>query len=259
MQIRKGEKGWLALIMIMLLCLSGCAANSLDLSLVPPASAKINRSRTEGEARLGVANFVDLRPLAHANDNQQWKGMIPGVLWLEISSDIPEVYTPYSHYDTKPLDRAASLATVDVLDRSGLFREVVDLQVKPDAQVDYVLEGILHQAKVTETCYYYGSFTYAWLLRIIGLPYVSFAVDYHMGVTIRARDSGEVVWQGDFQGSRQDKYYSVYGVSRGRQGKHVIAWNIADIWVEEFNRHAGELEQVVMAHGQAAMLGARGD
>ncbi len=197
---------------------------------------------------LGVAPFVDKRPLMHGSDNTKWKGLIPGILWLEISSDIPETYTAFSHYETKPLDRATTKACVDTLKHSGLFDKVIDLHDQPNKKTDYLLSGVLYQTTVNETGYYYGSCIYAWLLRVIGLPYVSFNIEYNIGLTLTDRSSGEKVWQIDIQGTREDKFYTVYSVSRGRDGKHVIAWNIAGILADEFNSQVDDLQQALITN-----------
>ncbi len=229
----------------LLFFLSGCTAQSLDLSLAPTPEMAIVTAQHQLHKSVGVTPFVDDRPDRHGSDNAKWKGLIPGMLWIEISTDIPETYTPFSYYDSKPLDRATTKACVHVLDRSSIFNRVVDLHKEPGAETDYVLRGVLLQTTVSETGYYYGSSIYAWLIRILGLPYVSFNVEYHIGVTLIERKTGDVVWQTDLKGVREDKFYTVYNVSRGRDGKHVIAWNIADILAEAFNNEMAGLQQAL--------------
>jgi hypothetical protein len=229
----------------LLFLLSGCTAQSLDLSLAPTPAMTIDTAQHQLPKSVGVAPFVDERPDRHGSDNAKWKAFIPGMLWIEISTDIPETYTPFSHYESKPLDRATTKACVNVLDRSLLFNRVIDLHKEPAAETDYVLSGVLLQTRVSETGYYYGSSTYAWLVRVLGLPYVSFNVEYHIGLTLIERKTGDAVWQTDLKGVREDKFYTVYSVSRGRDGKHVIAWNIADILAAAFNKEMAGLQQAL--------------
>jgi hypothetical protein len=240
------EKSRVALLCFgLLFVITGCTSQSLDLSLAPTEKMVIDTALMRHESSLGIAPFIDERPTMHGSDNEKWKGLIPGMLWIEISSDIPETYTPFSHYETKPLDRATTKACVAVLERSLLFASVVDLYKHPKVTTDYLLSGVLYQTKVSETGYYYGSSIYAWLVRVLGLPYVSFNVDYHIGLSISDSKTGAVVWQTDVKGTREDKFYSVYSVSRGREGKHVIAWNIADILSEELNQKIVDLQQAL--------------
>lgn len=231
--------------LVLLFLLTGCAAKPLDLSLTPTASMEIVTAGKPLPLSIGVMPFVDGRPVRHGSDNTKWKGLIPGMLWLEISSDIPETYTAFSHYESKPLDRATTVATVEILKRSRLFTDVVDLHQQPEAKPDYLLKGVVYQTLVNETGYYYGSCIYAWLVRVLGLPYVSFDVEYHIGLTLLKADTGKKVWQTDIKGNREDKFYSVYSVSNGREGKHVIAWNIADIFAEEFNKQVSGLRDAL--------------
>lgn len=230
---------------VLLYLLTGCAAKPLDLSLTPTASMEIITADKPLPVSIGVMPFIDSRPVRHGSDNTKWKGLIPGVLWLEISSDIPETYSAFSHYESKPLDRATTVATVEILKRSRLFTEVVDLHKEPDARPDYLLKGEVYQTLVNETGYYYGSCIYAWLVRVLGLPYVSFNVEYHIGLTLLQADTGKQVWKTEIKGSREDKFYSVYSISNGRDGKHVIAWNISDIFAEEFNKQAVDLKDAL--------------
>lgn len=236
---------------LMLLLVGGCAAKPLGLSLNPTENMEVKVSQKQAQGSIGVVPFVDERPVRHGSDNTKWRGLIPGMLWIEISSDIPETYTAFSHYESKPLDRASSRAVVDILKRSGLFTEVIDLQKQPKASPQYRLNGVVYRTLVNETGYYYGSSIYAWLVRVLGLPYVSFNVEYHLGLSLTAVDSGNVLWQTEIRGAREDKFYSVYGVSRGRDGKHVIAWNLADILAEEFSQHVDELEAVLAEKGES--------
>jgi hypothetical protein len=228
------------------LFLAGCTAQSLDLSLAPTDRMMMGSNARICAGTIGVKPFIDQRPVMHGSDNTKWKGLIPGVLWLEISSDIPEIYTAYSHYESKSLDRETTKGCVAILQRSGLFTAVTDLEQQPDVVTDYLLQGVVYKTEVKETGYYYGSCIYAWLLRILGLPYVSFEIEYHIGFSITDVRSGKVVWKTEIQGVREDKFYTVYSISRGRDGKHVIAWNIADILAEEFNHQAVDLQQAVL-------------
>lgn len=234
------------LAMVLLLLLSGCATPPLDLSLQPTDEMVIQSTGQSSAGAVGVVAFIDERPVRHGSDNAKWKGLIPGMLWLEISSDIPETYTAFSHYESKPLDRATTKATVAILQRSGLFTEVIDLHKQPKATPQYLMTGVVYKTYVNETGYYYGSCIYAWLVRVLGLPYVSFTIDYHIGLKLIDAASGAQVWQADIEGRRQDKFYSVYSISQGRDGKHVIAWNIADIFAEEFNRQVVGLQQALL-------------
>ena len=240
-QVGRSSFLWCGLFFLLV----GCTAIPLDLSLSPTENMVIDSAPLQHTKSIGVSPFTDERPEMHGSDNAKWKGLLPGMLWIEISSDIPETYTPFSHYESKPLDRSTTKACINVLERSLLFAEVVDLQKRADAVTDYRLSGILYQTRVSETGYYYGSSIYAWLLRVLGLPYVSFKVEYHVGLMLTDVRTGDVLWQDDVKGSREDKFYTVYSVSNGRDGKHVIAWNIADILADEFNRKIPSIQQAL--------------
>ena len=117
----------------------------------------------------------------------------------------------------------------EVLTRGGVAREVVFLPKDPYRQVDYRLEGLLRRTLVKERGYYYGSFAYAWLTRVFGLPYVSYEIVLEVELRLRSMATNQVVWQEKVSGSRTARYNSVYDLAAGRDGKHLIAYNFSAI------------------------------
>src|SRR3972149_6860897 len=114
---------------------SACSASKLDLSLDFKNDKPLYASAFRKV--LGVDEFIDIRPQAATSDAKKWSGFIPGTLWLYF-----------------------------------LFEKSVFLPNDRYASIDYRLEGILNRTTVRETGYYYGSSFYAWITRIVGLPYV---------------------------------------------------------------------------------------
>ncbi|MBU0673119.1 MAG: hypothetical protein KJ950_00580 [Proteobacteria bacterium] len=206
---------------------TGCAAPSLDLSLKPVGSFAVKG--TAAPIVIGVDEFIDQRPLTRGDDNQKWRGFIPGVLWIEISTDMPEIYTPFSPFNSPALTRNLSESFAGILSDYGMTEQVVLLSSDPYRQVDYRLEGVLLRSQVVERCYYYGSFMYAWLTRVFGLPYVSYEIELSLQLRLRDLATNRIVWQGSIEGHRSDRYHSVYNLSAGRNGKHLIAADFADI------------------------------
>ncbi len=230
---------------LLLFFTSGCAAPHLDLSFKRDLPA--TRNFMEASASVGVSPFIDLRPQAHGSENQKWLGMIPGILWLEIGTDIPEIYTAFSPFDAKPISESMAEAVADLLKQSKVAGSVIYLPHHPDAQVDYRLEGRLHKTLLTETCYYYGSSLYAWATRVFGLPYVSYDVVLDVELQLKSNATGSIIWSGRLKGEGQDKYNTVYRLAKGKEGKHVIAHNFSELLASEMVRILPELEHVVVS------------
>lgn len=207
--------------------LVGCAAPNLDLSLMPVSV--VAGDGLAVDVVIGVDRFIDLRPRTRGSDNQKWLGLVPGVLWIDISTDMPEIYTPFSPYNSQPMESNVAESMAGILSRAGVAREVIFLPGDPYRQVDYRLEGILRRTWVKERGYYYGSFAYAWLTRVFGLPYVSYEIELEVELRLRSMATNQVVWRGGVSGHRTDKYNSVYDLAAGRDGKHLIAYNFSAI------------------------------
>ncbi len=230
MCILPGFRNRLLLLTLALFMITGCSAPGLDLSLKTPlAFQKEKCFRKTLDLSIGVATFVDMRPQIRGSENQKWLGYIPGVLWVDIGSEMPEIYTAYSPYNSKPMQDNLTEAIASGLSDSEAFREVIYLAQDPYRVTDYRLEGILKRSRVIERGYYYGSSVYAWLLRVLGLPYVSYDVNLEADLRLRDMNSLEVIWRGRIKGQRTDKYNSVYKLAGGREGKQLIAYNFSRI------------------------------
>jgi hypothetical protein len=213
--------------------LGGCAPSNLDFSLETGANITASTVASPADAVIGVDTFIDMRPQRRGSENKQWLGFIPGVLYLEIDSDLPEIYTAYSTFNSRPFTFSVSEAVTKAIADAGLCRNVVFLPEDPYARVDYRLEGVLRRSLVRETAYYYGSSVYAWVTRILGLPYVSYDIVLDVDLRLRSMETKEVVWVGKISGTREDKYHSVYGLAMGREGKDLLAYNFSRILSEQ--------------------------
>lgn len=225
--------------------LAGCTAPQLDLSLHAPLFNESSFTASPPPVVIGVEPFVDMRPQAHGSDNQKWKGLIPGILWLEIGTDIPEIYTAFSPFGSKPMNYSIALAVAEILNGAKASKEVFFIPHNNHADFEYRLEGVLHRSLVKETSYFYGSFMYAWLTRVIGLPYVSYEFELDVELRLRKLASNEIVWRTRITGAQVDKYYNVYSLSKGKDGKHHIAWNFSDIMTPEVVKSVPSLQKAL--------------
>ncbi len=91
----------------------------------------------------------------------------------------------------------------------------------------------MRRSLVEETGYYYGSSIYAWVTRILGLPYVSYNMELEVDLRLCSINTNEILWKGTIAGTREDKYHNVYGLARGIDGKHIIAYNFSQIMSEQ--------------------------
>ena len=210
--------------------IAGCAASKLDLSMnfeAPPAGFAKPHSGT-----LGIDEFIDLRPQVVTSNADKWIGFIPGVLWIEFVTEMPDIYTVFSDYKSEPFTRAVAKAVYRNMERNSIFENTLFLPLDRYTKTDYRIEGALKRTFLKETGYYYGSSLYAWFTRIIGMPYVSY--EFSMDITLRMRriETGEIIWTYNLQGSRTDKYYNVYQLARGREGKDIISYNFSEILKE---------------------------
>ncbi len=226
------------------LCLGllGCAAQPLDFSLVVSPEQGVD---VPVDAVVGVDALVDLRPQVRGSDNKKWMGFIPGILWLEIPSNTPELYTAFSPYNSRAMNLALAESLKAYLSSSGAFKEVVYLPADPYQKVDYRLEGVLRRTLVEETGYYYGSGMYAWITRIFGFPYVSYRIALEADLRLRSMESGAIIWHGKIKGTREDKYHNVYSLARGRDGKHLIASDFCSILRDELPKLTVSMTQAV--------------
>ncbi len=218
----------------LLFCLSllqACAAPKLDLSLDFAPPEEICQKPIQGV--LGVDEFIDLRPQATTSDARKWLGFIPGVFWLEFLSEIPDTYTGFSTYNSSPFEHAFSYAIYNHLKQSKLFSDTVFLLEDKYQEIDYRLEGLLKRTLLKETGYYYGSGMYAWITRIFGLPYVSYEIDIDITLRLRKIETNEIIWTYELIGDRIDRYYNIYQLAGGKEGKHILSYNISKILEEK--------------------------
>jgi len=226
------------------LLFAGCAASQLDFSLASSARMPVAATGVLPVV-IGVDNFVDLRPQLRGSDNKKWMAFIPGILWLDIDSDVPEIYTAFTPFNSRPMAMNVARSIAQDIRKSGLFESVVFLPEDPYQEAGYRLEGVLRRSFVHERGYYYGSSIYAWATRVFGLPYVSYTIALEVDLRLRSMATGEVVWRGQIAGERQDKYHNVYGVAHGKEGKHLIAYNFSKILDEALPRILQGLTQAI--------------
>lgn len=220
----------LVIIIPLLLALVGCSSPMLDFSLsfkaapdqMPPLPYSV-----------AVRPFRDLRPQARASANRKWLGLIPGVLWVDIPTDIPEIYTVFTPYASRPLPRNVAEALAGGLAGAKVFRRV-SFDDGEGVGSDFILTGRVKRSRLTERCYYYGSFMYAWLTRVFALPYVSFTIEMDYDVRLIRVSDGAEVWRRGFSHAVSDRYHSVYELGRGRGGKHLLSALFSRIIADDF-------------------------
>ncbi len=218
-------------IIAFILLTTSCATAPLDLSL--DFNARLENPVQSNIGVLGVDEFIDLRPQAATSDAKKWLGFIPGVLWIEFFSEIPDVYTAFSAYNSNPFKSAFARAIHTNLEQNKIFEKTVFLPRDKYAKIDYRLEGILNRTFIKETGYYYGSGFYAWLTRIFGLPYVSYECIVDITLRLRNMATNEIVWTYELKGTRADKYYNIYQLANGNEGKNVLSYNFSKILEKE--------------------------
>jgi hypothetical protein len=218
-------------IIALLFLLSSCATAPLDLSLDFQVPAANSVQPIKGV--LGVDEFIDLRERISTGDDKKWMGFVPGVLWLNIISETPDTYTGFSAYNSGPFTRAFALAVFKGMEQSGVFEKTVFLLRDKYAPINYRLEGVLNRTLLKETGYYYGSGFYAWLTRIIGLPYVSYEFSLDITLKLRRMDTNEIVWVYELKGEGVDKFNTVYRLTSGKEGRHVLSYDFSKILKEK--------------------------
>jgi hypothetical protein len=244
----KGDKGAVfsqPALLLLVAFMAGCAAPQLDLSLYAPAAVPNASFEAPPSVVIGVEPFVDMRPQAYGSDNQKWKGLIPGILWVEIGTDIPEFYTAFSPFSSKPMNYTVALAVAEILNAAKASKEVFFIPHNNHSGFEYRLEGVLHRSLVKETSYFYGSFMYSWLTRVIGLPYVSYEFELDVELRLRKLATNEIIWQARLRGAQDDKYYNVYSLVKGKHGKHIIAWNFSEILTPEVLKQIPSLQDTL--------------
>lgn len=195
--------------------------------------AGLDNSTKPHEGVLGVDEFIDLRPQASTSDAKKWLGFIPGVFWLDFVSELPDTRTGFSDFNSVSFKMAFAHAIYKNMEQTSLFKKTIFLPRDKYASIDYRLEGILNRTFLKETGYYYGSGVYAWVTRIIGLPYVSYEVSIDITLRLRRVDNNEIIWTYELKGDRKDKYYNVYKLASGEDGKHILSYNISKILEEQ--------------------------
>lgn len=221
---------WTRFIIISLI-ISSCTVSKLDLSL--DFYTDPDNLLKPHDGVLGVDEFLDLRPQATTSDAKKWIGFIPGVLWIEFISEIPDTYTVFSDYKSGPFTFAVAMAIYEDVKRKRLFEKTLFLPIDRYTKIDYRLEGILNRTFLKETGYYYGSGFYAWFTRIIGLPYVSYEFSIDITLRLRCMATNEIIWIHELKGSRIDKFNSVYKLTAGKEGKHILSYNFSEILKEQ--------------------------
>ncbi|MBM4137256.1 MAG: hypothetical protein FJ241_10570 [Nitrospira sp.] len=256
----KNKCQWIVVVLFSVL-ISACATSQLDLSL--DFYTGLDNSIKPREGVLGVDEFIDLRPQASTSDTKKWLGFIPGVFWLTFVSEMPDTYTGFSDYKSVPFKISLAQAIYKNIEQNRIFERTVFLPRDKYASIDYRFEGILNRTVLKETGYYYGSGVYAWITRIIGLPYVSYEVSIDITLILRRITangnnplespltplwkggaegdfkggkggfSGEIIWTYELKGTRRDKYYNIYQLAHGKEGKHILSYNISKILEEQ--------------------------
>ena len=114
----------ICITLMLCILLNACAASQLDLSLNGIPLQQVAQLRQTLPVTVGVDSFVDLRPQLHGDDNKKWLGFIPGILWIDIDSDVPELYTSCAPYNSRPFNKTVAEGISDALARSGLVQAV---------------------------------------------------------------------------------------------------------------------------------------
>lgn len=210
---------------------ASCGAPKLDLSLDFHTKPATPGFRFKGVA--GVEEFTDLRPQVSTSDARKWLGFLPGVLWVEFVSEVPDRYTGFSDYRSGPFNASVSQAVFKGIKESGLFEKTLFLPADKYARIDYRIEGVLNRSFLKETGYYYGSSLYSWVTRVAGLPYVSYEVGIEAVIRLRRMDTEEVLWTYNLKGEHEGKYYNIYELTNGKEGKNVLSYNFSKILENE--------------------------
>lgn len=220
-------------LIIIFILMPACGVSRLDLSVDFYATHENSIKPHKGV--LGVEEFIDLRPQTTTSDAKKWLGFIPGVLWVEFISELPDVYTSFSSYNSTSFKTTFAHAIYTDIERNNIFEKTVFLPRDRHEKVDYILEGILTRTFLKETGYYYGSSFYAWATRIIGLPYVSYEFNLDIIIQLRRMDTKDIVWTYQLKGTRTDKYYNIYHLTKGKDGKHIISYNFSKILKDQMS------------------------
>lgn len=222
----------LCLSFLLILLVSSCAASKLDLSLDYYKGLDNSFEKSCG-LTIGIDEFIDMRPQSSTSDERKWLGFIPGVLWINFISEVPDISTGFSEYNSKSFTLAFSHAIYNHIEQTGTFEKAIFLPIDRYADIDCRLEGILERTFLKETGYYYGSSFYAWITRILGLPYVSFEFIVFFTLRLRRMDTNEVIWTYKIEGNRIDKYYNIYELTKGKENKHILSYNLSKILEEQ--------------------------
>lgn len=62
---------------------------------------------------------------------------------------------------------------------------------------------------------------------------VSYEFDMNITLRLRRMDTNEVIWVYELKGNGRDKFNSVYRLTAGREGKHVLSYNLSNILKEQ--------------------------
>ncbi len=220
-----------AVILCAYFVLASCAVNKLDNSLDYRTGGYAPSKPFAGT--LGVDEFIDLRPQGTTSDAKKWIGFIPGVLWIDFVSEIPDTFTGFSSYNSFPFKTSFARAIYRNIGENDLFEKTVYLPEDRYAKTAWRLEGILRQTTLKERCYYYGSGFYAWCTRIIGLPYVSYELDLDILLRLRRISDDKIIWTHELKGSRTDRYYNIYQLMLGKDEKNILSYNFSNILAEK--------------------------
>lgn len=189
-----------------------------------------NNNESQREAinkTIAIDEFIDLRPRKGTSDAMTWIGFIPGVVWLELLTEIPDSHTVATDYNAGSFTNAFSQGYYRYIKSKNIFKKVHYLPYDKYVSTDYRLEGVLHRTFLNEIVYYYGSGLYAWITRILSLPYVSYEFEIDLELRLRNLKTNQLVWRYRLNESGKDRYNSIYRLSRGIRGQNVISYNIS--------------------------------
>ena len=65
------------------------------------------------------------------------------------------------------------------------------------------------------------------------MPYVSYEVSLDITLRLRRMDTNEIVWRYDLKGEGVDKFNTVYRLTNGKEGRHVLSYNFSKILKEK--------------------------
>lgn len=215
---------YFALLLSIGFLISGCVADQINQAIILTPNNN-HYVKSPLPVSIAVDEFIDIRPRMGTSDARTWIGFIPGVLWLNLSTEIPDSHTVATDYNAGAFGEAFALAFYEVIRKSAIFRDSYYLPVDRYVNYDYRLEGVVGRTHLTETVYYYGSGLYAWISRIIGMPYVSYYFEIEVELRLRRKRDNKIVWNYKVKEKSEDRMNSIYRLTNGVEGQNVISYN----------------------------------